>query len=82
MNSHLERAIQKAMAELDKQSSQSEKKPTEISSQPVTATATTAIIKSGKGNSEKKSVNSSNNNNSNQKTSKLRNIKIAPAPSK
>jgi uncharacterized Zn finger protein len=66
LNSHLERAIQKAMAELDKQSDEETKAPTALS---------TTAVKSGKGNNEKKSVNTS------QKSTKSRMIKIAPAPS-
>lgn len=69
MNTHLERAIQKAMSELDKQS----EKPI------VTAmmTTMTTAVKSGKANSsEKKSANHS------PKSTKTRTIKIAPAPSK
>lgn len=77
MNSHLERAIQKAMSELDKQS----EKPivsatTSSSTSSSMTTMTTAVIKSGKGNCEKKPVNQS------PKAIKSRTIKIAPAPSK
>lgn len=65
LNSHLERAIQKAMAELDKQSDETP-----------TALSTTTALKSGKGNNEKKSITSHS-----QKSTKSRMIKIAPAPS-
>lgn len=72
MNSHLERAIQKAMSELDKQT----EKPN-VAETTAAMTMTTAAVKSGKGNSsEKKSANHS------PKSTKTRTIKIAPAPSK
>lgn len=67
MNSHLERAIQKAMAELDKQS----EKATAVTTTMTTSSAT--AIKSGKGNTEKK-------NHSPKSTKTTRTIKIAPAP--
>lgn len=67
LNSHLERAIQKAMAELDKQSDEATKAP-------ISTLSITTAVKSGKGNHEKKSMNTS------PKSTKSRMIKIAPAP--
>lgn len=59
------------MSELDKQT----EKPT-VAETTAAMTMTTAAVKSGKGNSEKKSANHS------PKSTKTRTIKIAPAPSK